>query len=167
MTWKTKVSLKIPSYNKKMSRHVSRAKYENLKSIATKWKNECESLREKLVVVQDIENDLDQLEEMNASLQEENETLKRKLKERLPDSDLLEELETENKNFRKEIRGLKRENKEAVDKYQNKVSHLERDLLLKDGKIQRLEEAQKDLRERYKELKEDYREQQRWSRQKN
>jgi len=150
-----------------MSKYVSRTKYENLKSTASKWRNECESLREKLVVVQDIENDLDQLEEKNVNLREENETLKRKLKERLPDVDLLEELETENKNFRKEIRGLKRENKEVVDKNQNRISQLERDLLLKDGKIQRLEEAQKDLRERYKELKEYYREQQRWSRQKH
>lgn len=150
-----------------MSRHVSRTKYENLKSTASKWRNECESLREKLVVVHNIENDLDQLEEKNANLLEENETLKRKLKERLPDGDIMEELETENKNFRKEIRGLKRENKEVVDKYQNRISQLERDILLKDGKIQRLEEAQKDLRERYKELKEDYREQQRWSRQKH
>jgi len=149
-----------------MSRHVSLTKYENLKSTASKWMNECETLREKLVVVQDIENDLDKLEEKNTILLEENEYLTRKLKDRLPDADLLEELEDENKNFRKEIRGLKRDNKELSDKYQSIISQLERDILLKDGKIQRLDEATKDLKERYNELKEDFREQQRWNRQK-
>lgn len=149
-----------------MSRHVSRTKYENLKSTAIKWRNECETLREKLVVVQDIENDLDKLEEKNTILRKENESIKRKIKDRLPDADLLEELEGENKNFRKEIRGLKRVNKELSDKYQSRISQLERDILLKDGKIQRLEEAKKDLKERYNELKEDFREQQRWNRQK-
>ena len=43
---------------------------------------------------------------------------------------------------------------------------IEREMLLKDSKIQRLEEAKKELKERYNELKDDYREQQRWSRQK-
>ena len=41
---------------------------------------------------------------------------------------------------------------------------MERDIILKDGKIHRLEDTKKDLRERYNELKEDFREQQRWNR---
>jgi hypothetical protein len=81
-----------------------------------------------------------------------------------PDSDLVDELELESKTQRKTIRTLKKEVKDLHEKYVGKQTILERDILLKDGKIQQLEEAKKDLKERYRDLKEDFREQQRWAR---
>lgn len=146
------------------SRTVPRDKYEVLKEKASQWKRQCEKLLEKLSVVQDVEDELDRLEEKCRILEKENEELK-KAGNNTPDNDLLDELETENKAFRKEIRGLKRENKELSENDKNKIVQLERDILLKDGKIQRLEEAKKDLKDRYSELKEDFREHQRWARQ--
>lgn len=144
---------------------VSREKYEKLKISANKWIEKCERITEKLSVVQDIEDDIDRLEEKCLLLQKENEELKKKNSSPNPDTELMDELENENKTFRKEIRFLKKENKELCEKDKNKISQLERDIMLKDGKIQRLEEAKKDLQDRYNELKEDFREHQRWSRQ--
>lgn len=144
---------------------VPREKYEVMKEKAVMWKQKCEQFAEKLGIVQDIEDELDSLEEKCRLLQEENEDLK-KSRTSVPDNDLLDELEAENKAFRKEIRVLKRQNKELSENDKNKIVQLERDILLKDGKIQRLEEAKKDLKDRYTELKEDFREHQRWVRQK-
>ena len=146
------------------SNSVSRGKYENIKIKANQWMEKCEKMAEKLSVVQDIEDDIDRLEEKCRLLQKENDELKKKSIS-IPDNDLMDELENENKTFRKEIRILKRDNKELCEKDKNKISQLERDIMLKDGKIQRLEEAKKDLKDRYIELKEDFREHQRWSRQ--
>lgn len=53
------------------------------------------------------------------------------------------------------IEDLKKENK-------NILYQLERESMLKDGIIQRLEESKKDMKEMYLELKEDFREQSRW-----
>lgn len=146
------------------SNSVSRGKYENIKIKANQWMEKCEKMTEKLSVIQDIEDDIDRLEEKCRLLQKENDELKKKSIS-IPDNDLMDELENENKTFRKEIRILKRDNKELCEKDKNKISQLERDIMLKDGKIQRLEEAKKDLKDRYIELKEDFREHQRWSRQ--
>ena len=44
------------------------------------------------------------------------------------------------------------------DKLLEKISRLEREKLLCDGRIQQLEEARKDIQERYNELKQDFRE---------
>jgi chromosome segregation ATPase len=142
---------------------VSRIKYDNLKQTASDWMEKCQKMTNKLSVVQDIEDELDKLEEKCNYLQKENSELKKK-NVNIPDGDLMDELENENKTFRKDIRRLNRQNKESTEKDKNKISQLERDILLKDGKIQRLEEANKDLKDRYTELKEDFREQQRWSR---
>lgn len=142
--------------------YVSREKYETLKLKANKWLEQCDKMADKLSVVQDIEDELDRLEENCRLLQIDNDELKDINQHQ--DSDLMDELENENKTFRKEIRFLKREQKELNEKNTNKISQLERDILLKDGKIQRLEEAKKDLKDRYSELKEDYREHQRWIR---
>ena len=137
---------------------VSREKYDNMKDKANKWRDECEQLKEKFIVLQDLEADLDKMLALNNKLLEENDTLSN-------NKELLDELENENKIFRKDIRCLKKENKTLVEDYNKKLANLERDILLKDGKIQRLEEAKKDNKERYNELKEDFREQQRWNRQ--
>lgn len=148
------------------AKHVSREKYESLKEKAAQWRDECEKLKDKLSVVQDVEADLDRFEDQVSNLRKENEALHHNIKNGTPDTELLDELENENKVFRKEIRSLKRKIKELNEKNRGKLSQMERDILLKDGKIQRLEEARKDLKERYNELKEDFREQQRWNRQK-
>jgi chromosome segregation ATPase len=150
--------------NRSNSYTVQREKYEVLKEKANQWKNRCEKLVEKLSVVQDVEDELDRLEEKCRTLENKNEELK-KSGNNNPDNDLLDELETENKAFRKEIRILKRENKELSETNKTKIVQLERDILLKDGKIQRLDETKKDLKDRYTELKEDFREHQRWARQ--
>ena len=144
--------------------YVSREKYDNLKLKAKQWFENCERLEEKLSIVNDVEEELDTLEEKCRILIDENKELS-KYSGNKPDSDLLDELENENKSFRKEIRTLKRENKDIDEKNKTKISQMERDILLKDGKIQRLEETKKDMKERYNELKDDFREQQRWNRQ--
>ena len=148
------------------AKNVSREKYDSLMTKATQWRDECEKLKDTLIVVQDVEVDLDRLEDQVNNLSKENEALHHKIKNDTPDNEILYELENENKLFMKEIRLLKREIKELNEKNSVKWSQMERDILLKDGKIQRLEESNKDLKDRYTELKEDYREQQRWYRQK-
>jgi len=82
----------------------------------------------------------------------------------VPDNDLVDELEADSKSLRKEIRNLKRTNQIVEDKHREKIVQLERDLFVKDGQIQRLEDAKKDLKERYMELKEDWREERRSNR---
>jgi len=137
-----------------MSKYVSRRKYNKLLDKSEKWVQKCDELSTRLDEVLD-----------------ENNNLKRQIKQlksvEIPDTDLMDELESENKNFRKELRNLRRQMKVNEEKYKNRIAQLDRDILLKDGKIQRLEEARKDLKERYTELKEDYREQQRWNRNKS
>jgi chromosome segregation ATPase len=143
-----------------LSKHVSREKYESVKNKGTKWYNECDILKDKL----------ETLTNMNTDLLEQNEDLLDKIndlndEEQNPvNKEFVDELETHNKSLRKEIHNLKRDNKMFVDKHQDKIIHLERDLFVKDGKIQRLEDSKKDLTERYKELKEDWREERRSNR---
>lgn len=148
------------SIQSRSSKHVSREKYESVKHKGTQWYNECTSLKEKL----------EKLTDMNKYLLAQNEDLIDQLKDfndapdPTPDTELVDGLETENKSIKREIRNLKRDNKMIEDKYRDKIVHLERDLFVKDGKIQRLEDAKKDLKERYMELKEDWREERRSNR---
>lgn len=72
----------------------------------------------------------------------------------------LSDLAEEEKNGRKALKKIKDEETTLLEK----MSKMERDIILKDGKIQQLEDAKNDLSERYKELKEDFRESQRWNR---
>jgi len=123
-------------HRKKM---VPRDKYEKVKSKGEEW-----YLR---------------AQELNVKYEKLLEELKQ-IKLTQPDADMISSLEQENKEQRKEIRSMKQEMRE----YENKIAILERDLILKDGKIQQLTEAKEDLRERYKDLKTDFREQQRWAR---
>ena len=148
------------SRQSKSIKHVSREKYENVKNRGTQWYNECTCLTEKL----------GKLTDMNKDLLAQNEDLVDQLKDfndqpdTIRDNELEDELENENKSLRKEIRNLKRDNKIFEDKHRDKIVQLERDLFVKDGKIQRLEDAKKDLKERYTELKEDWREERRSNR---
>lgn len=136
-----------------MSRTVSRKKYEDIKNKAQKWLDECERLKEI------IEN----LEYNNRELKNEMNELK---EHEIPDKGLSDELEAEIQSLKKTIRNISKDKKLLEDTHREKVYQIEREMLLKDSKIQRLEEAKKELKERYNELKDDYREQQRWSRQK-
>ena len=82
----------------------------------------------------------------------ENEVVRwKKFSEELPDPEQL-------KQYKREIRILTKELHEQHEKYKDKISILERDKIIFQGRIQQLEEAQKDLKERYNELKQDYRE---------
>ena len=141
-----------------MSKHtknsVSREKYEIMKNKGTKWYDECLELQEK------IEN----LSNMNKDLIDQNEYLLDNIKDldtNEKNNDVVDELESEIKSLRKENRNLKKDNKLLEDNFRDKILQLERDLFVKDGKIQRLEDAKKDLNERYLELKEDWREEKR------
>lgn len=76
---------------------------------------------------------------------------------------LVEELkdklyELENLDNKKDIKLLKKEYKSIIEKNKDKIQQLERDLLLKDGTIQRLEECKKDLKEMYTDLKDELKE---------
>ena len=102
----------------------------------------------------------------NKELRDELERWK-KLSDELPDNLTVQELENENKNHIKTIKSLKKLLSETEEKYKDKIAKLEREKLLSDGHIQRLEEARKDLQERYNDLKQDFREQQRWARKEN
>jgi len=154
--------------------HVSRKKYDALKNKAQDWYDRANDLHDKydklLSLNEELERENEKLSgsvrDLTSTVDKANEDIKRwkTHSENLPDADLLEELEQENKGHRKTIRNLKKDVKDLEEKYLGKVATLERDIMLKDGKIQQLEEARKDIKERYKELKEDYREQQRWVR---
>ena len=84
--------------------------------------------------------------------------------------DRAEEFEELSKNQKRIIDSLKQKIEQFesrlnnTNKLKDRIATLERDNILKDGKIQQLSEARDDLKERYRELKDDYREQQRWNR---
>lgn len=135
-----------------MSKTVSRTKYEDIKYKAQKWLEESERLKEI------IEN----LEYNNQELKDEID----ELKENIPDKNLIDELESEIQSLKKTIKHLSKNKKLLEATNREKIYKIEREMLLKDSKIQRLEEAKKELKDRYNELRDDYREEQRWLRQK-
>jgi len=121
---------------------VSRNKYEKAKDAAKTWFN----------LLNETQNKLEKLQAENNHLLAETERWK-KLSEQLPDLD-------DTKNLSKTVKALKKQLLETEEKYKNKISMLEREKILSDGKVQQLEEARKDLQERYNDLKQDFREQQ-------
>lgn len=131
--------------------YVSREKYENIKDKGVRWYNMCSELKDKV----------NKLTQMNKDLILQNEDLLDQVNDlnnfqKEPNKDMIE-LENENKSLIKDIRNLKKDN----NLFSDKLVLLERDLFIKDGKIQRLEDAKKDLNERYLELKEDWRDERR------
>ena len=131
--------------------YVSREKYENIKDKGVRWYNMCSELKDKV----------NKLTQMNKDLILQNEDLLDQVNDlnnfqKEPNKDMIE-LENENKSLIKDIRNLKKDN----NLFSDKLVLLERDLFIKDGKIQRLEDAKKDLNERYIELKEDWRDERR------
>lgn len=107
---------------------VSREKYERLKMAIYEWNTKYKEEKEK------------------------NNILNQRIQELEKDLELSRDKEDQ------EIKTLKRAFNEAENKYKDRISHLERDKLLMEGKIQQLEDAKKDLHERYNDLKQDYRE---------
>ena len=131
--------------------YVSREKYENIKDKGVRWYNMCSELKDKV----------NKLTQMNKDLIIQNEDLLDQVNDlnnfqKEPNKEMIE-LENENKALVKDIRNLKKDN----NLFSDKLVLLERDLFIKDGKIQRLEDAKKDLNERYLELKEDWRDERR------
>ena len=131
--------------------YVSREKYENIKDKGVRWYNMCSELKDKV----------NKLTQMNKDLIIQNEDLLDQVNDlnnfqKEPNKEMIE-LENENKALVKDIRNLKKDN----NLFSDKLVLLERDLFIKDGKIQRLEDAKKDLNERYIELKEDWRDERR------
>ena len=116
------------------STYVSRDKYERIKKKYRELENQFSVLRE-------IESTLDMLETKNNMLKKENTKLVNKLRE-----------------SKKEIKTYR----ELIGKKEDKISVLERDILLKDGKIQVLEADKTGWKERYIELRKDFREQYKW-----
>ena len=149
------------------SKLVSRRKYEKAKDAAISWHELYEQSQEQLYVLKEENNSLSTInKELKNRLSKQRSEIDRwkKLSENLPDPELLEELEVENKQYRQENRKLKKDIRILKEKYKDHVARLEREKLLSDGKIQQLEEAKKDLRERLNDLKQDYRETARWNR---
>lgn len=130
---------------------VPREKYESIKKKGLKWHREYELLKEK---VEDLNIKLEDMTEMNNDLLEKIEEMA--LNPQI-DTNSFEQLEDENKALIKEIRHLNKIGKIQTEKHREKLLELERELFVKDGKIQRLEDAKKDIKERYAELKEDWR----------
>lgn len=114
---------------------VSVHKYEKLKETVDKWREEAISLREKQ---ENINDNILSLETSIDKLLSEN-------------TELLEELTLLKKNNC----NTKKESKLAIEKCSDKIFHLERDNLLKDSKIQILEDERKGMQERYKDIKEE------------
>jgi chromosome segregation ATPase len=155
-------------------RSVSIDKYNKLKYERETWYRKALDLKEKYNKLYVINDKLESVNEQLSSdhrnvsqtLEKTKEEVERLLNvsECVPDQELVEELECENKNQRKSIRSLKKDIKDLEEKFIDRFNKLERDIMLKDAKIQQLEDTNKDLKERYKDLKDDYREQQRWNR---
>ena len=126
-------------------------KYEALKDEVEDWRKSSEKW-------QNIAN---QLQEQLETLMDNYQTVNDKLESfKGLDKSKLHNLEEENNSLKESAKKFQKELREL--KYHNAT--LERDLILKDGKIQQLDESRKDLKERYRELKEDFREQQKWLR---
>lgn len=116
-------------------------KYEKAKEAARKWHALLEESKAE-----------------NERLKQEVLTWKR-LCESLPD-------EEEVKDLNRTIKNLKKELRDSYDKHSQKIALLEREKILLEGKVQQLDDTNRDLRERYADLKQDYREQQKWHREK-
>lgn len=153
-----------------MSAHsVDREKYNKAKSAAITWHSLLEETKDELALVKvelnkvkeantELNTTLNKTLEKNGRLEEEIQRWK-KLSETLPDSNTFDEIENENRAHLKTIKSLKKQLNETEEKYKDKISKLEREKLLYEGRIQQLEEARKDLQDRYCELKQDMREQ--------
>jgi len=117
---------------------IENTKYNELKDKAQRWKNRAEQFEEEC---ESLKTRLDDSEL-------ECETLRFKLDE------LADELAT-NANL---VKQLSKEKKHLEDKFNKSRYTVDRELLSKDGQIERLTTLLEDYKERYKEVREDNRE---------
>jgi len=110
------------------------------------------------------------LEEDNKYLKDQINILTQKLNiskensNKLPDNETVEELEIEIKILKKNIKNHKQELYTINEKNKENIFSITHKSMLKDNKIQQLDENLNNLKSDYKELKEDYREYKRWER---
>jgi hypothetical protein len=133
--------------------NVSREKYEKLKSIMNKWSDKSYEIQEKLDI---SKKTVLELEKINSDVVVENESLKKELNsieecnEKKYGSGIVEGLELEIKQQKSLIKDMKKTM--IVNEYDSK-----RDIMMKDGKIQQLEDARNYSNERFKEARDDLR----------
>lgn len=111
-----------------------REKYNQAKEVAQTW---YEKFLEADTKAQDLMDEVERLKELTNNMENEEQV----------------------KHYERTIKKLKREYVEKEENYKNIISNLTREKILYEGRIQQLEEARKDLKERYDELKQDFREQ--------
>lgn len=129
---------------------VSRKKYEKLKYTLEQWCDKTYNLKDKLV-----EKDII-IDELKQQIKILKETAKQ-----YHDTETFEELENETKNQHRMIRSMKKKINSLEIENKKINTQYERNMILKDSKIQQLEEIRRDLKERNKELRDDIR----WERQ--
>lgn len=136
---------------------ISRKKYDKLLKKAQQWAN----------IVKDLDQNLKNLELRNEELNTEKDELYNnyiELKKHKGDSNRLCELEDENKELKNAIKLVKQQIKDEKEQEYKNTFNLQKDNMLKDGKIQQMQDTIESLKQRYKDLYEEYRDQRRWNR---
>lgn len=137
---------------------VTKEKYEKLKVKLKQWVKKCSELEDKLNIIGDVDNILDKFEKENEELKQKLEYVKLECNEEKEYNEkIIKKLMKKNKDYKEYIINIKKYKKIDDKNYRNTKLKIERELMLKDEKIQRMEDYKKELRERYNELKEDYR----------
>lgn len=130
-----------------MSKFVKRRKYEDIKDKASQWRDKALDYQER------NEN----LIKENEQLIEENDKLQDNIAEcpapRSPDHTL----EDENTSLRRENKSLGKKIRLLEDKNSKEHFELERQLLRKEGEVDRLNASLEDYKERYKEFRDEVR----------
>lgn len=129
---------------------VQREKYVALKHKLESWivaYNETDAELES--VRGELEDSRRELEDMKRELEESQSELEEAHKEL---EKYIEKLSIIEQKYELKYKRIFREKESAL---LNQIASLQRDLILRDGRIQQLEESKKDLADRYKELRED------------
>lgn len=161
---------------------VSSKKYKRLKSHIREWHAIAANLKDK---IEDLTNKNENFERENEDLTQDKSDLLSKcnkltrerdtivekyeeLKSRPPlvrvDNTRIDELKSENRDTRDIVKQLRRQLKDTEERECKNTFSLQKDVMLKEGKIQQLEDALESLKHRYTDLYEEYRDQRRWER---
>jgi chromosome segregation ATPase len=130
---------------------VSREKYELLKSKTQKWVERSVELEEKYNL----------LFEKNKIILQENEELFTNVsnfKKELRNSTNSSEIQEENKELKKDLRISKKKLSSFDDKTNRINFEIEKQLILKQGEVERLQASIDDIKERYNDIKEENKE---------
>lgn len=126
-------------------KNVSRQKYDDLKNKAQQWHKKFLNIKE------ERDTFLDKIEE-----------LEDKIEKFVDNEEVIAEMTESNEKINKELDTLKKERKMFMknlsEKYKDTISNLEKEILIKDGQIQRLDDQRKDLHERYIDLRDENKE---------